>query len=105
MLIQPFAENAIRHGLLQKQGEGSLNISINRNEEDGVTLIIADDGIGIEKSHTIDSGSPLRYVSRGRELTLNRIRLMNETGYQIQVRTESSDKGTTITIQFKNHGA
>ena len=105
MLIQPFAENAIRHGLLQKQGEGSLNISIIRNEEDGVTLIIADDGIGIEKSHTIDSGSPLRYVSRGRELTLNRIRLMNETGYQIQVRTESSDKGTTITIQFKNHGA
>ncbi len=104
MLIQPFAENAIRHGLLQKKGEGSLDISIHRNDDDGVTMIIADDGIGIEKSHTIDSESPLRYISRGRELTLNRIRLMNETGYQIQVRTDSSDQGTIITIQFNKHG-
>jgi len=46
----------------------------------------------------------MRYVSRGRELTLNRIKLMNETGYHISVDTQSSDTGTTVTIQIKNHG-
>ncbi len=104
MLIQPFAENAIRHGLLQKKGQGRLAISISRNEEGGWSIVIADDGIGIEKSRSIISGSPMRYVSRGRELTLHRIRLMNETGYQIQVHTDSSELGTTVTIQLKNHG-
>lgn len=104
MLIQPFAENAIRHGLLQKKGEGNLNISISRNEEEETTIVIADDGIGIEQSRTINSESPLRYVSRGRELTLQRIRLMNETGYHIRINTDSSDLGTTITIQLKKHG-
>lgn len=104
MLIQPFAENAIRHGLLQKKGEGRLAISISRDEEGGCTIVIADDGIGIEKSRSIISESPMRYVSRGRELTLHRIRLMNETGYQIQVHTDSSEQGTTITIQLKKHG-
>ena len=104
MLIQPFAENAIRHGLLQKKGEGNLSVSINRQDSGGALITIEDDGVGIEKSRAIQKKSPMRYVSRGRELTLNRIKLMNETGYHISVDTQSSDTGTTVTIQIKNHG-
>ncbi len=104
MLIQPFAENAIRHGLLQKKGEGHLKVTIRRGDSGEAVITIEDDGIGIEKSRSIHKKSPMRYVSRGRELTLNRIKLMNETGYHISVDTRSSDLGTTVTIHIKNHG-
>ena len=102
MIIQPFVENSIRHGLLLKKGRGVLEIKIKRDEYDNLIVVIADDGIGIEKAKDIISRSPFRYVSRGTELTMNRIRLLNELGYHIEVITDSSENGTTITIKL-NH--
>jgi ligand-binding sensor domain-containing protein len=103
MLLQPFVENAIRHGLLPKKGHGTLKVSLARSNSHGMTVEIADNGIGIEKAGNIIKDSPFRFVSRGRELTLNRIRLMNETGYRIKIRTTSSDEGTIVTLEIENH--
>jgi ligand-binding sensor domain-containing protein/two-component sensor histidine kinase len=100
MLIQPFVENAIRHGILLKEGKGLLEISVIRYKGNGLTFIIADDGVGIENALRIVKKSPFRYISRGRELTLNRITLLNELGYKIEALTESSEKGTKITINL-----
>jgi ligand-binding sensor domain-containing protein len=103
MLIQPFVENAIRHGLLPKKGPGILKVTVCLSESRSLVVEIADNGIGIEKAGTIIKDSPFRYVSRGRELTLNRIRLMNETGYHIKINTSSSDEGTTVTLEIEKH--
>jgi sensor histidine kinase YesM len=45
MIIQSFAENAIKHGLENKKGHGVLEISI-RNLDEGVEVTIRDNGIG-----------------------------------------------------------
>ena len=100
MLIQPFVENAIRHGILLKEGKGLLEISVIRYKRNGITFIIADDGVGIENARRIVKKSPFRYISRGRELTMNRITLLNELGYKIEALTESSENGTKITINL-----
>jgi hypothetical protein len=100
MILQPFIENAIRHGLLPKDLPGNLWLSFDRIGFKGISIIIEDDGIGIEKSGRILHDSPFRYESKGTMLTLNRIKLMNELGFQITVKTISSDKGTNINIRI-----
>jgi ligand-binding sensor domain-containing protein/two-component sensor histidine kinase len=103
MLIQPFVENAIRHGLLQKAEKGLLKLKISAEKNGHLLIVISDDGIGIKKAGEIIGKSPLLYTSRGKELTEKRIKLLNEMGYHIDYYTESSDKGTTVTLNLKKH--
>lgn len=103
MLIQPFVENAIRHGLLQKKEKGTLLLKITLEGNNQLVIIISDDGIGIKKAGEIISKSPLLFTSRARELTEKRIKLLNEMGYQIIYQTTSSDQGTTVTLKIAKH--
>lgn len=103
MLIQPFVENAIRHGLLQKKGKGTLQLKITLEENDQLVIVISDDGIGIKKAGELIRNSPLLYTSRARELTEKRIKLLNEMGYRIIYQTTSSDQGTTVTLKIAKH--
>ena len=48
MLLQPVVENAIKHGLREKRGEGSVAIRVSRNE-DILEIVVMDDGIGMEE--------------------------------------------------------
>lgn len=101
MLMQPFIENAISHGLIPKKSMGLLHIDIDKESESGKNIIrIMDDGIGIEKAQQLQLQSTLLYPPRGRKLTMQRIQLLNELGFHVEVDTESSSTGTTITIVF-----
>jgi hypothetical protein len=51
MLIQPFIENALAHGLLHKQGEKKLSVSFALGED--LQCIIEDNGVGREKARVI----------------------------------------------------
>lgn len=103
MLIQPFVENSIRHGLLQKGSKGMLRISILRSGKNILKIEITDNGIGIQKASNLIKQSSLLYTSRGKELTINRIKLLNEMGYNIHIDTSSSDLETTVTITIRNY--
>lgn len=102
MLIQPFVENAIRHGLLQKEEKGLLSVLISRSEHKLLQIEIVDDGIGMRKAGEMMRQSHLLYTSRGKELTEKRIKLLNEMGYHIQLDIQSSDQGTHVVIKI-NH--
>ena len=47
LLVQPAVENAIKHGLKEKDGQGSVWISANRKEEQ-VEVTVMDDGVGMD---------------------------------------------------------
>ena len=51
LLLQPFCENAIWHGLMHKEGQGILNIEFSM-KDNILNCIIADNGIGQEKGMT-----------------------------------------------------
>lgn len=77
MLIQPFLENAIWHGLLHKESKGNLSIGFHLQNEKNLIVTIEDNGIGRAKSMEISSQKKGRR-SAGIELITERINLINQ---------------------------
>lgn len=92
MLIQPFVENAIWHGLRQKEGEGTVEILIEQSD-DKLFVTITDNGIGREKAREIKSKSTLKKRSLGMEITGNRLEIIEKI-YNIRCSAEVSDLRT-----------
>jgi tetratricopeptide (TPR) repeat protein len=80
MLLQPFVENAIWHGLMHRTGGGKLTIDI--EEQGGVLLCsIEDNGIGRRRAAELKSKSASFKKSMGVEITANRLQMLyNATG-------------------------
>ncbi|MBP8033078.1 MAG: histidine kinase [Bacteroidia bacterium] len=77
MLIQPYLENAILHGINPKEGTGQISISI-KVVSQFIKISISDDGIGREKSKAIQSLQPAaRHKSLGMKITKDRVRILN----------------------------
>jgi two-component system, LytTR family, sensor kinase len=78
MLIQPFVENSIKHGLLHKVGDKNLSISFDLDEnEENLICIVEDNGIGREKSAEIKSKRVQQHESFSTSATEERLRLLS----------------------------
>lgn len=80
MLLQPYVENAILHGLLHKEIPGMLNIRFEPYGDDILGCSVEDDGIGREKSAEINRGRHKSHKSMGLDITKRRIGLLNQPG-------------------------
>ncbi len=60
MLIQPFVENAIWHGLMHKKGERYLKIEFSEDKEENMVCIIEDNGIGRKAAAKINNDNHTR---------------------------------------------
>lgn len=76
MLIQPYIENAINHGISPKKGKGNINVSI-KLEESFINCIVEDDGVGINKSMKLKKNSSPDHTSAGMRLTKERLKIIN----------------------------
>jgi tetratricopeptide (TPR) repeat protein len=76
LLIQPYAENAIWHGLMQKPEKGKLDIEVT-TENDLVYIKICDDGIGRANSAKMGRTSDGIHRSMGLQITAERIALFD----------------------------
>ncbi|WP_460962573.1 two-component regulator propeller domain-containing protein [Spirosoma litoris] len=74
MIIQPYVENAIWHGLMHKEGGGCITINWHV-EKDVLICTIEDNGIGRKKSAELKSKSATRTKSMGMQITSNRLKL------------------------------
>ena len=77
LIIQPYAENAIWHGLMNKEEKGHLEIELFR-QEDLLCCRIADDGIGREKAVQLKSKSVSAHKSMGMQITASRIEMLQQ---------------------------
>ncbi len=77
MFIQPYAENAIWHGLMHKQGKGNLLIKINK-QTPHLVVTIQDDGIGRFKAQEIKSKQMTYNPSHGMKVTAERLSILNK---------------------------
>jgi len=75
LIIQPFAENAIWHGLMHREEKGQLDIEIWRDKND-LFFKITDDGIGRKQSEAFASKSATRQKSMGLRVSADRISLL-----------------------------
>lgn len=76
MLIQPYVENAILHGLYNKSEKGTLWVSV-KEERDAVLFEIEDDGVGREAASKYRFKSIKDHTSLGTTLTEERLKLIN----------------------------
>jgi ligand-binding sensor domain-containing protein len=77
MLIQPYVENAIWHGLLHKDTMGRLLIRFAKNEKGHLLVTVEDDGVGRKKAMELKSKQILKKKSYGMQITEDRIALIN----------------------------
>ena len=102
MLIQPYIENAIWHGLRYKEEKGHLDVLIDL-KDDKLILKICDDGIGRKRSQELKTPNQRSQQSTGMRNTKNRIHLLNKI-YQSNISTiiqdisENEKTGTHVTV-------
>lgn len=106
MLLQPFIENAIWHGLRYKKEKSWLKVAIH-NKNGMIQAVIEDNGIGVEASKKIKTKHQQTYESRGIKNTIERIDTLNKLYHcDINYTTEALHKeekwGTKVVISWKN---
>jgi Histidine kinase len=110
LLLQPFAENAIWHGLLNKEGQGLLTVLL-REENNTLSCIIEDNGVGRTKAAELNSKSAERKKSMGLQITKERLALLNKDSSErasFEVEDLYDDKGfatgTRVILRVKLEG-
>ena len=90
LLLQPFVENAIWHGLMHKEEGGTVTVSVQQPQPDCLRVQITDDGVGRAKAAEYKSKSATKNKSLGMKLTADRIELINQL-YQTQTHITITD--------------
>ena len=103
MLIQPYIENAIWHGLRYKEEKGYLKVEIKNGEH--LKVIVEDNGIGRKKSLELKTKNQQEVKSTGLKNINNRLQIINQVhNTNLQVNIEDLDKekqsGTKVTIDI-----
>jgi sensor histidine kinase YesM len=102
MLIQPYIENAVWHGLRYKKEKGFLRVSITQKKQ-AIIVLIEDDGIGRKKSQEIKTENQKIQTSTGLKNIDSRLKIISEIyKAKLDVKIEDADKinntGTKVTV-------
>ncbi len=107
LLLQPFVENAIWHGLMHKDEGGTVAVSVQQPQPNCLRVTITDDGVGRARAAEYKSKSATKNKSLGMKLTADRIELINQlyhTQTQITVEdlTDASGQpaGTRVVVDI-----
>ena len=106
LILQPFAENALWHGLSKKEGDKKIDISI-KIQNDWLVCAIQDNGIGRAKAAAIKTQSTLQYQSKAIGITTKRLIDFNEDKKREPVifedlfAADGTPAGTKVTLYIK----
>ena len=94
MLLQPFAENAVKHGVSALKNKGNITVSIVK-KDNNLILTVQDNGKGFSDN---------KVAGMGIKLCEDRIKLLNSIykNTTILLAKSSGDNGTLITIELNN---
>jgi len=105
MLLQPYIENAIWHGLRYKEDKGYLRIDLKQKSSDIIEITISDNGIGRKKSAALKTQNQKKQKSKGMGNIKKRIAILNDM-YKDKVEVSISDLeidglGTKVVFTLK----
>ena len=104
MLVQPYIENAIWHGLRYRETKGFLTITL-RAKDEFIQFVITDNGIGRKKSEELKTINQKEIKSTGMKNIETRLDILNEVN-NMALKVEVSDleigkqSGTKVSIQI-----
>ena len=93
LLIQPYVENSIWHGIIPKKEKGNIRIFVCKHNlpgQEGIVCTIEDDGIGREKAMQIKAQKKVKHESLGTNITNKRIQVINSL-YKKNIQIEYTD--------------
>ncbi len=101
LILQPFVENSIWHGISKKKGVGKILISIHK-EGNMINCIVEDNGIGMKESAETKTGKDVQSKkSFGMKITNARIDILNKMKKSNAAITMSNlEEGTKIEIKL-----
>jgi hypothetical protein len=101
MLLQPYVENAIRHGVRFLENKKGIITILARKEEGFLVCEIDDNGIGRDKAAELKSSMHIEYQSRGMQLSRRRAELYNIRQEIVDKKDENEmASGTKIIISI-----
>ncbi|MEI9912897.1 MAG: histidine kinase [Bacteroidota bacterium] len=106
MLLQPYIENSLRHGIQhRKDNNGLISLTISKTGDNCILYTITDNGVGRKKAEELKSVRHIEYQSRGTSINEKRITAINnQSKTNIRVNTEDvlDEKGivtgTIVTV-------
>ncbi|MFK7899961.1 MAG: histidine kinase [Cyclobacteriaceae bacterium] len=103
MLIQPYIENAVWHGLRYKKEMGHLSVSLTE-ENQALKVVITDNGIGRTRSKELKTDNQKAHQSTGLKNTEERINIINKVyqkKYSVTVSdVENDGSGTSVILSL-----
>ncbi|WP_235294390.1 tetratricopeptide repeat-containing sensor histidine kinase [Portibacter lacus] len=103
MLLQPYVENAIKHGLRNKRESGNLEIWV-RQEDGELKIDITDNGVGRKEAMRLKNHKDRARKSHGMDITSDRIDLLNrihDIDAQVQIIDLENGGGTRVEVRMK----
>ena len=105
MLLQPYIENAIWHGLRYKDEKGQLLVQVSEENRNTITICIEDNGIGRKRSQELKTQNQKRQKSKGMGNISKRIAILNDM-YKDKVDVQITDletngEGTKVLFTLK----
>lgn len=96
MLLQPFVENALKHGLALKEGEKKLEVSFSFYDEQWMMVQISDNGIGRTEAEVVkqQQNKMLPHESKGIQLIKERLQLLGASKEVITMEDKINADGT-----------
>lgn len=100
MMIQPFVENAVWHGILPMKDKGHIRVQIDKEADDLIKIRVEDNGVGIDQKFITDDYISQTNGSHGLSMTMQRLILLGKTsGHRLYIRyqhlhPEKENKGT-----------
>lgn len=106
LLLQPYVENAILHGVVPKEGRGFIKINFSQSEEQ-LICAIEDNGVGINTSRELKKNSVSAHRSMALEISKKRLEMLEElenkkTDLKIEELKDKNGEtiGTQITLEL-----
>ena len=78
MIVQPFVENSIWHGLMPRQGERWVHIHFTLSNDDILVCTVTDNGIGRDASARLKQNGHGQHKSRGLSLVYDRLHILRQ---------------------------
>lgn len=109
MVLQPFIENAIWHGLMNKKEKGTITVNVESKSSDKLYVAIEDNGVGRQKATELKNTTTHTGKSFGMQITKERLATI--TGSEKSFRiidlfdNNNNPSGTRIEIELTTHAA
>ena len=107
LILQPFLENAIWHGLSSKEGDKSIHINVKKENDYFTSISISDNGIGRKAAEIIKENKVLKRKSIGIDITKERLANFSkdyENSFDFEIKDlydeNNNSSGTKIVIHI-----